>query len=227
MKQILISPHYIQNQKIRQLVTSGYLSDYFLEKGFMPVMPVFHSQTKTKSELFHLAKIYVSNSSALVLQGGQDIGQEPRDIFEEAILELALEKKIPILGICRGFQLINVYFGGTLKNIENHLLLKDKKATDLNFNNVDLELKHRLKIVNGGVLEKYLVEDSLEVNSAHRQGVAVLGENLRAEAIDFESGLIEAFSMVEKKVLALQWHPEIDFKNQVNRLIFNHWLEWI
>jgi len=227
MKQILISPHHIKNQKIQQLATSSYISDYFLENGFIPVMPVFHSSLKNKSEISQLASFYISNSSALVLQGGQNVAREPRDIFEEVILELALAKKIPVFGICRGFQLINTYFGGSLKNIESHVNLKDISALDYNFNTVDLELKHAVNLTPEGLLEKILLRNTIEVNSAHSQGIDILGTNLRIEAVDAGDELVEAFSCVEQKILAVQWHPELDLNNQMNRLLFNNWLGWI
>ncbi|MDA8649723.1 gamma-glutamyl-gamma-aminobutyrate hydrolase family protein [Alphaproteobacteria bacterium] len=111
-----------------------------------------------------------------------------RDLFETAILNEALYTKTPILGICRGLQIINVYFGGSLNKIDGHSGTRHKLLSSR--------------------ADMYL-DCPRTVNSFHRWAVKPegLGQNLVALAFD-EQNNIEAFTHREHKVLAIMWHPE-------------------
>ncbi len=110
---------------------------------------------------------------------------ELRDNLEYSLIRGAIERKIPIIGICKGFHLLNVYFNGTLShNIEDHV-------------NKIHELQSSLSFLHGQ-----------DVNSYHNQ--AVLKENLSSEleSIASVNDIIEAFLHKREKVLGIQWHPE-------------------
>lgn len=95
----------------------------------------------------------------------------------------------PILGICRGIQVINTYFGGTLhQNIKNH-----EKTT------------HKINILDNNFLNKIYQEKSMIVNSTHTQCIDKLAENFKICAIS-EDNVIEAIE--NKNIIAVQWHPE-------------------
>jgi putative glutamine amidotransferase len=230
MKQILVAPIFINNEKIRQISANTFLSDYLLQEDYLPVIPAFYSQFKTKKQVTKIAEEYIKNSDALILQGGQSIGEEEsRDLFEEVLLEFAIKKCIPILGLCRGLQIINVFFEGTLKKVEDkelHLVYKDMDADDMNFNTVDLSHRHELTIMKDSFLNQSLNKTTTQVNSAHEQGIDILGKGLQIEAKS-EDNLIEAISNMERKILAVQWHPEMDLDNPDSKLIIDSWLSMI
>lgn len=171
-----------------------------------------------------LEKIF-EKISALVLQGGSDLspksyGEVPldssrwpgdpyRDEYELKLIALAHKKKMPVFGICRGAQLINVYFGGTL-----YQDLATETATPVLHRDAHLydRVVHDVTIETGGLLEKiYPATRHIQVNSVHHQGIRVLGKSLKVEARCKADGLIEAISYNnpdEFFCLGVQWHPE-------------------
>ena len=160
----------------------------------------------------------VARLDGLVLSGGADInperyGHEPdanlgsvedeRDEWELSLYSEARKRGIPVLAICRGFQLVNVASGGTLVQ---HVEL-DEGAGHPQWNVDGRSATHTDQVLSGTVTSKYLSEQ-LEVNSLHHQIVGALGNGLvpTAHASD---GVIEGFESTDGKVLGVQWHPEL------------------
>lgn len=154
---------------------------------------------------------YVDLVDGLVLTGGADIDPasygavdtdsniEPiRDTFEFALLGAVLEADLPVLGICRGLQLLNVHLDGSL-----HQHMPDHERFDVDpaarTHSVSIEPASRLRLMFG---------ESLEVNSLHHQTIDTLGNGLSvvARAAD---GTVEAIEMPGRDVVAVQWHPEM------------------
>ena len=148
----------------------------------------------------------------LVLPGGTDIdpiryGAEPhpellipeqeRDDLEFGLLSAALDADIPVLGICRGIQVINVHQGGTL-----HQHVPEHGRFDLPVDATN----HQVSFVEGSILGE-LYGPSFEVNSLHHQTVADLGRDLTITAKS-DDGTIEGLEMGDL-VVAVQWHPEM------------------
>lgn len=134
-----------------------------------------------------------------------------RDASVFPLIRAALDRGMPILGICRGFQELNVAFGGTLHQ-EVHALpgMLDHRADKA----ADIEGQygpsHKVSVAPEGILSELLGRaEQLEVNSVHGQGIEKLGIGLKAEATA-PDGLIEAISVVGARgfTLAVQWHPE-------------------
>lgn len=164
----------------------------------------------------------------LVLSGGADMspltygetpmkeaykGDQVRDNYELKVLEQAYKMPLPILGICRGAQVINVFCGGTLyqdisEQLPNSLVHRNAETYDDN--------NHELIIYEQGFLaDIYPDVERTRVNSVHHQGVKDLGSGLQVAAISPEDQVIEAFSHIERpKLWAVQWHPEFNKPSQ-------------
>jgi putative glutamine amidotransferase len=165
---------------------------------------------------------YAENMRGLLLVEGEDV--EPsryealpanrrylekthplKDEIEFRLLRHALRKKLPILGICRGSQLLNVVCGGTLfgdvqKEKRSPLKHLDRRHYD--------SYRHRITVVPGSPLERWYGHKTLSVNSYHHQGIRQLAPRFRAMA-HAEDGLIEAYHDPRSDfVVGLQFHPE-------------------
>ena len=154
---------------------------------------------------------WVHHLDGLVLTGGADIepsryghentasDTEPqRDEVEFALYETALADEIPVLGICRGFQLVNVHAGGTLhQSVPEHARYDLPPSTEV----------HDLAIEPGSLVHR-LYGDAHRVNSLHHQTAAEIGAGLTVTA-RAEDGTPEAIEVDGATVLAVQWHPEM------------------
>lgn len=113
--------------------------------------------------------------------------------LDKKIIDLFVERRKPILGICGGLQTLNVYFGGDLnQNIINHKL-KDNT-------------KHNVKIKPESFLNEVYEKSEIQVNSYHRQAIRKLAGNFRITAMS-DDGIIEAIE--DGNIIGVQWHPEI------------------
>lgn len=198
------------------MVTDKYLSalrDY----GLAPViLPVWEDAVEGDL-LAHLDGLLLTGSYSNVAPGRYGAERAPentrddphRDAVALACIPAALDLGLPLLGICRGFQEINVAFGGTLHQAVQGVpgLLDHREPAG------DLEARyapaHDLTILPGGVLAALYSPLGARVNSLHQQGIAELGPGLVAEATA-PDGLIEAVSVAGAPAfaLAVQWHPE-------------------
>jgi gamma-glutamyl-gamma-aminobutyrate hydrolase PuuD len=128
-----------------------------------------------------------------------------KDQIEIELIRHALRKKIPILGICRGSQLLNVVCGGTLYGD----VQKEKKSRlkHIDFARYD-NYRHPISIVAGSPLQNWYLRKTLRVNSYHHQGIRDLAARFRTMAYS-QDGLIEGFyDPKENFVVGLQFHPE-------------------
>ena len=175
-------------------------------------------------------KEYLSRVGALIFIGGLDYppelyGQQVHPKTEPAherrvksdriLLELALEMKLPILGICAGMQLLNIYFGGRL--------IQHIDAMDTHFG----EKYHPIHILGGRWLPQIFSREEITVNSNHHQAVDPehIGKGLQVVA-KAEDGMIEALEYEsEQMVLGIQWHPERIIDPEVGKPIFDFLLK--
>ena len=154
----------------------------------------------------------ISSCNALILPGGGDItpaffGEHNNgsrnidtelDILQFQALEYALQNHLPVFGICKGMQLINVALGGTL--------VQDMPTADLHrYQNGD---QYHSTIIEEGSIPHKLYGNEAYINSAHHQSVDKLGKNLRAIQWCPEDNCIEAFIHTSLPILGVQWHPE-------------------
>jgi putative glutamine amidotransferase len=133
-----------------------------------------------------------------------------RDNTSLPLAVAAVAGGVPLLGICRGFQEMNVAFGGSLhQELHQHGQFFDHRENKEQSLEQQYGDAHRIKLTPKGQLATLLDESSITVNSLHTQGVDRLADNLSIEAVS-EDGLIEAFSVANAKTFAMafQWHPE-------------------
>ncbi|MFT3728935.1 MAG: gamma-glutamyl-gamma-aminobutyrate hydrolase family protein [Terricaulis sp.] len=133
-----------------------------------------------------------------------------RDEMTSHLIEAMLDLGKPVFGICRGFQELNVAFGGTLRRdmAENPDLIPHHAPSDHSFAQY-FEHVHPVHLVRDGILERTYGNEHLDVVSVHYQGVDKLGKGLTVEATA-PDGVVEAISATINggQILAVQWHPE-------------------
>lgn len=132
-----------------------------------------------------------------------------RDAAALAWVPVALDLGVPLLGICRGFQELNVAFGGSLHQAVQKVPGRLDHREPAGDRETQYAPSHDLEILPGGRLAALYPERHARVNSLHQQGIERLGEGLTAEAVA-PDGLIEAVSVTDAPTfaLAVQWHPE-------------------
>lgn len=165
---------------------------------------------------------YVDALDGLVLQGGADVspltyGEQPlrpqwegdriRDMYEIDLLQEFVSAGKPVLGICRGLQLINVAFGGTLYQdiSEQHsqeISHYNPAAYDQHFHTITF-------VAGSGLAALYPQLGSVHVNSIHHQAVRTPGKDLMVEALSAPGDIVEAMRWRGPSyVVGVQWHPE-------------------
>ncbi|MFR9651818.1 MAG: gamma-glutamyl-gamma-aminobutyrate hydrolase family protein, partial [Rikenellaceae bacterium] len=146
------------------------------------------------------------------------VPNEDRDSMERVILDYAIANDKPLLGICRGIQIINALLGGTLyQDLPTEYDSEQNHQMDAPY---DREW-HRARITEDTPLAALSESLDIAVNSYHHQAIRTLAPTLKAMAIS-EDGLIEAIYMPTKSnIIAVQWHPELSFHTQeLSRKIF-------
>jgi putative glutamine amidotransferase len=165
---------------------------------------------------------------ALILAGGADLdpasyGAEPhpatngtvpvRDQVELALTRRAVQRDIPVLGICRGMQLLNVACGGTLRqHIPDEVGHQDHRRNPGTFDGND----HEVELVAGSLAARAAGEQRHNTKSHHHQGVAAIGDALQVTGVSVLDDLPEAIEAPGSRfVLGVQWHPEADERSRV------------
>jgi len=140
--------------------------------------------------------------SGIIFTGGGDLSStipsgsaeyrlaKLRDKHEKRLMDIAIEKSIPVIGVCRGMQLIAEYFGSTLKIVDKHV------AT-----------RHPIEVQKSGEYYEHLCEVK-SVNSYHSFGIDQLASCLESNAICPEDDVIEFIAHKEKAIVGIMWHPE-------------------
>jgi putative glutamine amidotransferase len=152
----------------------------------------------------------------IILSGGDDVAAphgewqvrpecQLRSSHEQRLIEVARRQRIPILGICRGLQQLNVSFGGS---IWEDLPAWKPGAIDHRRGKRNSAFRHKVHLEGGSWLDSILGGAEAEVNSSHHQAAQMMPDGLRAVAFA-EDGVIEALeSTLGELVWAVQWHPE-------------------
>lgn len=194
-------------------VSKNYV-DSILAAGGLPVLiPITEDED--------ILKGYIGLIDGLLFSGGEDVhplvyGENPirengevsveRDNCEIALYKMAYEKDMPVLGICRGIQLINVSAGGTL-----YQDIYVQRSNTLGHNPADTPVStqyHTVHIEKTSKLFEIFNNEEMAVNSAHHQAVKVPGKGYKVTAMSSD-GIIEGIEATRKRfILGVQWHPE-------------------
>jgi putative glutamine amidotransferase len=169
---------------------------------------------------------WLDRIDALVLAGGGDIlpasyGAEPdpltgrtwpdRDNFEITLARRAVERRMPVLGICRGMQLLNVALGGSL---DQHL--PDRLGSERHLRSPGEFGEHEVRLEPGSLAARSVGGETTAVKSHHHQGIDRLGDGLVASGWAIPDDLVEAIELpVEAYALGVLWHPEEDEASRV------------
>lgn len=150
-----------------------------------------------------------------------------RDATTLPLIRLLLQQGIPLLGICRGFQEMNVALGGSLfQTVHEEEGLNDHREPDIGTLDELYAPAHSVFFPEGSIFRRWLGQDQAWVNSLHGQGAKRLAKGLIVEAVAAD-GLVEAFSVPDAKgfAFAVQWHPEWKYlENPVSMAIFNSFI---
>jgi len=146
-----------------------------------------------------------------------------RDGFETELVRLAEKNQIPLLGICRGHQIINVALGGNLYT-DIHDQVPDSNKHDWFPGYPRDQLSHTINIIPGTLLHQIIGHSSIQVNSLHHQAIKTIASNLKPSAFSSD-GIIEAIELDHHPFfLGVQWHPEWLFSYQTTQNIFNSFI---
>jgi putative glutamine amidotransferase len=207
----------------------GYLDGIRNAGGIPVILPLTTSQEDASALLMKF--------DGLLMTGGQDVnpllyGQtatdqccaicRERDEMETFFFREAIEQNTPILGICRGLQMINVLLGGTLyQDIPSETESKINHHMESPYDRAC----HQVRLMPGTGLHRLIQVEDMGVNSYHHQAVKDLGAGLEVMAKS-EDGIVEAVSLPLKKfVWAVQWHPEYDLTKSSSQKIFRAFVD--
>ncbi|WP_400164138.1 gamma-glutamyl-gamma-aminobutyrate hydrolase family protein [Brevibacillus sp. TJ4] len=210
---IACSKMYLHNNTLDQYfyVAQGYVKGIALAGGTPLLLPLLDEQPSTYAAMLEAL-------DGLILTGGEDpaphlFGEEPqqrlgevdyeRDLAELALIKLAIEQKKPILGICRGLQILNVACGGTLiqdipSQVPGAFQHAQKGSRQYGAHKVQLQ---------PGFLADVLGQTELLVNTSHHQAVKDVAPGFKATAVAAD-GVIEAIESLDGLHVGVQWHPE-------------------
>jgi putative glutamine amidotransferase len=204
-----------------ELTPRSYIDAVQRAGGMALLLPVDEHLLEEPDEVLDLL-------DGLVLAGGADIdpsfyGQAPhaetkgtvprRDAFELALTRRALERDVPVLGICRGMQLLNVACGGTLlQHLPDRYGHHEHRRSPGTFDDAD----HDVRLDEGSLAAAAAGEAVHGTKSHHHQGVDRLGDGLVVTGWSVMDELPEAIERPDRRfALGVQWHPEADERSRV------------
>lgn len=198
-----------------QLVADDYISAIERAGGIPVIIPFLKDINVLKNIIFFIDGLFLTggndidprnyNQLALQKTGALNPERDSQDLF---LTKFIIENtNIPILGVCRGMQVLNVVMGGTIqqeidptKYMLHTLLMYPKDACS-----------HKVQISPNSLLHDIIKSNTLGVNSFHHQAVDKLGQNIKTVAVTAD-GLVEALELDNANgrfLLAVQWHPEM------------------
>lgn len=224
---------YNGNKNVNKEFSNQSYVEAILKNGGIPIIIPYSNNENVIKEQINMC-------SGILLPGGEDVapllyGEEPEknlgktieyiDVFQLKCLEFAVLRNIPILGICKGCQIINVGFGGTLYQDVHSIkdkedVLKHSQEGDSN------EGTHSVYLEENSIIRDIFKEEYIKTNSFHHQAVKKLGKDLIITAYSKDS-IVECIESKKLKFLVgVQWHPEEMFKtDECNNELFKSFIE--
>ncbi|MBN2794262.1 MAG: gamma-glutamyl-gamma-aminobutyrate hydrolase family protein [Clostridia bacterium] len=195
---------YVNQDYVRSIIDAG---------GIPLILPL--------TDDIDIIRGYMDIIDGLVLSGGHDVSplmynEQPkpklgpilvsRDLFDIQMVEEAMERHLPILGICRGHQILNVALGGTLYQDLSY------KSDDILKHNQEQDprtVSHEVKLTSNSILFDLFKAHRIGVNSYHHLAIKDLADGFKITAVS-DDGVIEGIEHVDRDfVLGVQWHPEM------------------
>ncbi len=228
-----VTTHQGKNDKDLPIITlMRSYADALIEAGGVPVLIPSNLTDRFYQTL-------CGRLDGILFTGGGDIGidrlsnkshlhvsdvDSERDSIEFSLLDILMQEEKPFLGICRGFQVINVGLGGSLfTHIEDQMpgALKHDYYPDF----PRTHLAHMVKVKSGSSLANIIGETDLSVNSLHHQGAKIIPSVLKPVAYSSD-GLVEALELPNYPFgIGVQWHPECLTDQPASRRIFRAFVE--
>ena len=198
------------------------IAHWLMSTGAMVVMVPCPTGSTQRGDVTYAH--YAEWLDGLVLHGGADVwpgsydeapiepqwsGDRVRDEYDKALVAAFEAAGKPMFGVCRGLQLLNVAYGGTLyqdiqTQVPESFLHRDAVTYDLNYHSVNIVQGTQLSHLYPGV-------ERVRVNSIHHQAIKDLSPEFEAEAVSVTDGIVEAIRRKDRSksyIAALQWHPE-------------------
>ncbi|MBI2725701.1 MAG: type 1 glutamine amidotransferase [Polaromonas sp.] len=198
------------------------IAHWLMSSGAMVVMVPCPTGSTQRGDVTYAH--YAEWLDGLVLHGGADVwpgsygevpleerwsGDRVRDEYDKALVAAFEAVGKPMFGICRGLQLLNVAYGGTLyqdinTQVPESFVHRDQESYDQNFHSIDI-------VPGSGLSALYPGVERVRVNSIHHQAIKDLSPEFEAEAYSVSDGIVEAIRRKDKSksyIAATQWHPE-------------------
>ena len=230
MKPVIGIVPLIDEEKDSFWMLPGYMNG-IIEAGGIPIMLPLTTDKETISQM-------MDGIDGVLLTGGHDVdpklyGEEPipecgapckeRDSMEKELLDQAIKRDMPVLGICRGIQFMNAALGGSLYQD----LPKQHPSSVEHHQTPPYDVPvHEVTIAEDSPLYALLGSKKISVNSYHHQAIKEMAECLKAMAVA-DDGIIEAVEIPGRKFIwGLQWHPEFAYlKDENSMMIFEEFVK--
>ncbi len=198
------------------LLPRNYVDEVHRAGGFALLVPPDPALSESPGEALDLIDGLLVAGGADIDPGayGEDVHLETvgtvpeRDACEIALVRAAIERQMPVLGICRGMQLINVARGGTLlQHLPESYGHEEHRRVAGSFDGAE----HDVELMDGTLAMRIVGESRHATKSHHHQGIDRLGEGLQVSGTSVFDGVPEASELPDRRVvLGVQWHPEAD-----------------
>ncbi len=224
-----LTSHFGEGPSVfREYINRSYIEAVMNAGGVPLLLPCYDQPEQLYTAL--------EKADCLLVSGGVDIdpafyGQQPAPLMGDWdpqldanalwAMQYAVKNHLPVLGICRGLQLINVAFGGTL---HQDLSYKEgERLLHVQHGSRD-KYCHTVTLTPGSILQELYGTDVIRVNSLHHQAIRQLGQGLAVSAVA-PDGVIEGIETQDGAVVGVQWHPEeLTQKDPRTCRLFEYWL---